>query len=113
MLKPTYVEFTAPVRLAACGFSHTLVSTADGLTYSFGCATSFVLYVTLTMCGRSGQYGQLGHGRTGHELAPRVITTLEEMRIEKLACGWNHSAAVTGTLVPIILTVAKVTCLSC
>ena len=60
----------------ACG-AHTLALTAQGELYSWG----------------HGKQGQLGHGGSASEAAPRRIETLRHTRVVGLASGHFHSLA--------------------
>jgi hypothetical protein len=46
---------------------------------------------------RSGAFGRLGHGDTNGEARPRAVEALAKQRIRWVACGWDTTAAVTGT----------------
>lgn len=60
---------------AAAGGGHTLVSDSDGRVWSFG----------------AGQNGQLGHGNKHHQSTPRMIHSLQQVRIVGVAAGFHHS----------------------
>jgi hypothetical protein len=65
---------------AALGGSHTLIRTEDGRVYSFG----------------DGSNGQLGHGDKEDRLTPTLIgAPLEGKFVVQVACGRNHSMALT------------------
>jgi alpha-tubulin suppressor-like RCC1 family protein len=62
-----------------CGGHHTAALTEDGVLYTWGFDDD----------------GRLGHGASGHELAPRIVKALEGKRVRQVACGCWHSAALT------------------
>lgn len=45
-----------------------------------------------------GQAGCLGQGDEASREVPRVVTSLQGIRIRNVAAGWNHSAFVTGLI---------------
>lgn len=45
-----------------------------------------------------GQAGSLGQGDETSTVVPRVVTSLQGIRIRNAAAGWNHSAFVTGLI---------------
>ncbi|KAE8744459.1 hypothetical protein FOCC_FOCC008934 [Frankliniella occidentalis] len=64
----------------ACGQNHSLALTNDGQLYSWGC----------------NRFGQLGLGTTSEqERKPTLITSLAGIPIAIIACGSNHSFAVS------------------
>lgn len=64
----------------ACGQNHSLALTNDGQLYSWGC----------------NRFGQLGLGTTSEqERKPILITSLAGIPIAIIACGSNHSFAVS------------------
>jgi alpha-tubulin suppressor-like RCC1 family protein len=64
----------------ACGFYHTAVVLEDGALYTFG----------------RGSEGQLGHGDTETQTAPKLVEMQEWVarRIVSVACGSYHTAVV-------------------
>lgn len=67
----------------------------------------------MTECGEvatwgRGQAGCLGQGDETSSVVPRVVTSLQGIRIRNVAAGWNHSAFVTGLIAshPILFTSA-------
>ena len=66
----------------AAGEAHSLACTRQGdHTWGWG----------------AGHYGQLGVGRLEPRLSPTPIDELEGKNVRSVACGANHSGAVTGT----------------
>ena len=66
----------------AAGEAHSLACTRQGdRTWGWG----------------AGHYGQLGVGRLEPRLSPTPIEELEGKNVRSVACGANHSGAVTGT----------------
>ncbi|XP_002985532.2 probable E3 ubiquitin-protein ligase HERC4 [Selaginella moellendorffii] len=63
----------------ACGSSHTLALTGSGDVYSFG----------------QGTFGALGHGTTESCSSPVIVDSLWGLGIVQIACGDNHSCALT------------------
>jgi alpha-tubulin suppressor-like RCC1 family protein len=64
----------------AAGSFHVLALTKDGTVYSWG----------------HGEYGQLGHQKTGNEATPRAIETLNRKGVVKIRAGGWHSACITA-----------------
>jgi hypothetical protein len=73
----TSVFSTSPVTSIACGFYHSLCTTADGHAYTWGWAV----------------HGQLGHGSRllADQLTPRPISALRRYRVFAVAGGQAHS----------------------
>jgi alpha-tubulin suppressor-like RCC1 family protein len=44
----------------------------------------------------NGMYGQLGHGNTEKQSAPKLVTALQGQAVYLLACGNFHTIAVTN-----------------
>ncbi|GMF17806.1 unnamed protein product [Phytophthora fragariaefolia] len=74
---------------AAGGWEHTLFCTASGRVYSCGCGYKD--------SRRAGIPPVLGHGDCDRRLSPTLVQGLEEAHEEiiKVACGWDHSLAVS------------------
>ena len=64
----------------AAGDRHMVITTADGLLFSFGC----------------GANGRLGHGEDRDELTPRLVERLMWKKIKAVACGQNHTVLCTA-----------------
>ncbi|PIK61243.1 hypothetical protein BSL78_01802 [Apostichopus japonicus] len=67
------------VKVVACGRLHTLVLSKTGRLYTFG--------------GR--REGQLGHGDLEGSELPKLVQSLSEHNIVKMACGTDHSFILT------------------
>ena len=90
--RPRRVESVAGLRVrrVVAGWGHTALLTADGACY---------------VCGRNFQ-GQLGlgdpeafpHNERGHPYQPdfRLVETLARKRVAQVACGGEHSVALTA-----------------
>lgn len=66
------------VSYVACGPWHTAVVASSGQLFTFG----------------DGCFGALGHGDRTSSSVPRVVESLSEVRVMKVACGFWHTAAV-------------------
>ena len=84
-LTPTKLERVvfggSSVSVVACGWHHTIVSTANGQVWTFG----------------SGCHGQLGHGDKNNKLIPALLkaTSFGGASIATVGAGSGHSVAVT------------------
>lgn len=63
----------------ACGTSHSVVLSKDGQVYTWG----------------TGDFGKLGHGGLWEERVPRLVGTISKRRTIQIACGSNHTMALT------------------
>ncbi|KAG3251157.1 hypothetical protein PI124_g4247 [Phytophthora idaei] len=79
------------VTYAAGGWEHSLFCTTSGRVYSCGCGYKD--------SRRAGIPPVLGHGDCDRRLKPTLIQALDDAREEivKVACGWDHSLAVSAT----------------
>jgi E3 ubiquitin-protein ligase HERC4 len=68
-----------PVIDIQCGEAHVWVLSVSGNVYSWG----------------SNRFGQLGHGDNKTRTRPELVKTLRRKEIAQIACGANHSAALT------------------
>ncbi|OWZ22095.1 hypothetical protein PHMEG_0003261 [Phytophthora megakarya] len=78
------------IAYAAGGWEHTLLCTVSGRVYSCGCGYKD--------SRRAGIPPVLGHGDCDRRLKPTLVQTLDDGREEiiKVACGWDHSLAVSA-----------------
>ncbi|XP_078358665.1 RCC1 domain-containing protein 1-like [Oculina patagonica] len=73
------IDLTKQITSVACGKEHALLLTSSGVVYSLG----------------SGSRGQLGRGLLVEEQGPEVVPALEGIRIQFIAAGGWHSAAIS------------------
>lgn len=66
------------VTAISCGAEHSICCTQEGKVYSWGW----------------GRYGNIGDGETIDRHTPVAVTSLDGLKIEKVACGWRHSMAI-------------------
>jgi alpha-tubulin suppressor-like RCC1 family protein len=64
----------------ASGPKHCAALTENGLLYTWG----------------SGYQYKLGHGTTGDELIPRLVSKLTELCVKSVSCGLHHTAALVS-----------------
>ena len=64
----------------AAGKEHTVALTDTGAVYAWG----------------DGSQGQLGTGGRAHQLAPALVLSLHAQRVVKVACGSDHTCALTS-----------------
>lgn len=82
-LKPTRVDALRGLKVnrVAIGSTHALVLLNDGSIYSFG----------------TGEYGQLGCGDIKTQFQPKKVeSVLENHKVQFIACGAMHCAAITN-----------------
>ena len=53
--------------------------------------TTHMTFTTMYVC--SGMYGQLGHGNTEKQSAPKLVTELEGVTVYVLSCGNFHTVS--------------------
>eukprot|EP00743_Colponemidia_sp_Colp-15_P007887 GILK01008541.1.p1 GENE.GILK01008541.1~~GILK01008541.1.p1 ORF type:complete len:1250 (-),score=240.95 GILK01008541.1:92-3841(-) len=70
-----------PVVMIACGWSHSVAVLENGLMFSWG----------------DGRYGQLGRANTLSTKSPRVVQAITGTRTSLVACGHNHTLAITAS----------------
>eukprot|EP00775_Hariotina_reticulata_P006154 gene6154-6391_t len=82
LLAPRLVEDLKgrSVSSVAAGAEHSVVATSDGQVYAWGW----------------GRYGNLGDGDRVDRHSPARVAALDDVVISHVACGWRHSAAVSG-----------------
>ncbi|CAG0914215.1 unnamed protein product [Notodromas monacha] len=81
VLPPEIQENLTSVRAIVGGGGHTLLLTHDGVLYSAG-------------WNSKGQLGYVTNKLEQKEF--RCVEKLKDMRVTRIACGWDHSIAVTG-----------------
>ena len=64
-----------------CGGEHTVALSSNGEVFTWG----------------RNSFGELGHGDTKERHVPTKVESLSGKRIVKVACGTNHTVAVTAT----------------
>jgi len=81
-LLPKKIEAFAGQRVVAvsAGDAHSLALTADGGAWSWG----------------YGEYGQLGHSDTQHQLLPTKMEAFASQRVVAVLAGGDHSLAITA-----------------
>ena len=81
--RPTLVESLISQKIITvnCGSDYTIVLTAENKVLSFG----------------NGSEGVLGNGNTECTHIPQEIIALSGKQIKKIACGWRHCLALSGT----------------
>ncbi|KAB2064251.1 hypothetical protein ES319_A09G006700v1 [Gossypium barbadense] len=72
------------IKMVAAGAEHTAAISKEGALYGWGW----------------GRYGNLGLGDRNDRLVPEKVSTLNEEKMNMVACGWRHtiSVSVTGRL---------------
>ena len=85
--EPRLIEALAQagrVTVLAAGENHSLAAMESGEVYSWG----------------YGQQGQLGHGSSSNEKAPKLVRAFAERNVvvTQVAAGWRHSLALTTDL---------------
>ena len=70
------------VARVSCGPYHTGAVTEDGRLFTWG----------------DGSFGKLGHGDTSSSSTPRRVAALDGYLVEKVECGWWHTAAIASSL---------------
>ena len=78
---------SCPTIQVAGGWEHTLALDAHGRLFSFGSGYKD--------SRRNGLPPVLGHGGHERELHPRQVMALKDKVLVHVACGWDHSLAVT------------------
>ncbi|KAG6544026.1 hypothetical protein Mapa_014549 [Marchantia paleacea] len=81
-VQPRIVKGTRELQFVrvACGAAHTVALTGSGDVYTFG----------------QGGFGALGHGSKDDINSPKLVETLWGLGIVQVACGENHSAALSA-----------------
>ncbi|OAE31917.1 hypothetical protein AXG93_4485s1040 [Marchantia polymorpha subsp. ruderalis] len=81
-VQPRIVKGTRELQFVrvACGAAHTVALTGSGDVYTFG----------------QGAFGALGHGSKDDIDSPKLVETLWGLGIVQVACGENHSAALSA-----------------
>ncbi|RVW55258.1 Ultraviolet-B receptor UVR8 [Vitis vinifera] len=69
------------VKMVAAGAEHTAAVTEDGELYGWGW----------------GRYGNLGLGDRNDRLVPEKVSTVEGVKMVKVACGWRHTISVSSS----------------
>lgn len=82
LLHPKTCSFNILIKEVACGEDFTFLLTSRGLLYAMG----------------SNQHGKLGLSQSKAEVVttPKLVDSLASHVIESVACGLNHSLAVTA-----------------
>lgn len=79
---PRSCSFSIIIKDLACGEDYSCLLTESGHVYSMG----------------NNQYGKLGIKNNANQPfsnTPKLIDSLINYDIIKVACGWNHTAAIT------------------
>jgi alpha-tubulin suppressor-like RCC1 family protein len=89
--KPKFCSFNIIIKDIACGEEHTALLTGE-LRCLDSVAEGYVYTMGNNLHGRLG----LGDKTMTHSAVPCLVETLLQDRISSIACGWTHTAAVTG-----------------
>ena len=83
-----YFKDSESIVVQMCGgWEHSLALTQEGKVFSFGCGYKDSRRSTIPSV--------LGHGSTERQIFPLQIAALGHEKIKHIACGWDHSLAVT------------------
>ncbi|KAE8694427.1 Ultraviolet-B receptor UVR8 [Hibiscus syriacus] len=69
------------IKMVAAGAEHTAAVSEDGNLYGWGW----------------GRYGNLGLGDRNDRLVPEKVSSFNEEKMNKVACGWRHTISVSDT----------------
>ena len=72
---------SAQVVSLQCGYHHSAAVTNDGKVFTWG----------------RGLFGQLGHGNNEICKVPSQISSLDSVKVQVVACGWQHTMCLTGS----------------
>eukprot|EP00873_Tetraselmis_striata_P039718 jgi/Tetstr1/459982/TSEL_005306.t1 len=80
--KPAQVTLLQDKKISVIsgGWRHSMAADSDGKLYAWGW----------------GKFGQLGIGNNRDQNAPQLVQALAGEKIDKVACGWRHSLALTA-----------------
>jgi alpha-tubulin suppressor-like RCC1 family protein len=84
----------------ACGYHHNMALTGNSFIFLLlFCSDFFVLFDSdngKVFVWGLNNCGQLGTNNTQNEMIPVELNALNEHHITAIACGYNHSLALTG-----------------
>lgn len=99
--KPVKLPLRARIRSIAAGKDYVLALTDDGscpilYPFSFKKKVNYQSFAGSVWSWGNNQYGVLGTGSGKYQPEPQLVKFPQTARIQCIAAGWKHCAAVTG-----------------